>query len=118
MTLLSWHANHAWARFLRLVLACMLAIGPASHSLAMAAVAAQEAQTMPCHHVEPAEDSNKPSLTGCHCGNAIQCTCAMTPTLPVTPLFTGSNEADDYTVARISLNTHLPPAPEPPPPRL
>ncbi|TCS69442.1 hypothetical protein EDC61_1203 [Sulfuritortus calidifontis] len=118
MNLLSRLHRQAWARSLRLVLACILAIGPASHSLAMAAVAAQEAQAMPCHHVESADDSNKPSLTGCHCGNAVQCTCAMAPTLPALPMFTGSNEADDYTVVRISLNTHLPPAPEPPPPRL
>lgn len=117
MTLLSQVHHQAWTRLLRLALACTLALSPATHSLAMVAIADQEAQAMPCHHAERADASHKPSLTGCHCGNAVQCTCAMTPTLPALPLCTGSAEAEDYTVARIGLNTHLPPAPEPPPPR-
>jgi hypothetical protein len=118
MSGLSHLHRHTWTRLLRLVLAGMLALGPTAHSLAMVAVADQEAQAMPCHHAERSDASNKSSLTGCPCGNAVQCTCAMAPTLPALPLFTGSAEADDYSVARISLNIHLPPAPEPPPPRL
>ncbi|NWG87163.1 MAG: hypothetical protein HXY26_06570 [Hydrogenophilaceae bacterium] len=122
MNLLSQLQNRAWMRTLRLVLACMLAIGPATHSLAMATVAPEhkpaQAQAMPCHHSEAADPSDTASLSGCHCGNAVQCTCAMAPTLPVMPLLTGSSEASDYRAAHYSLNTHLPPAPEPPPPRL